>query len=423
MPSDSVMPVPPVAVMIVTPRSRLGREHRQARVLAIQAVPAASNRPVGQLHHPTQIVQDQLIDLGLVKRLDRLVVLVGIADDDLPQMILGCHDVDAVTDELRQLLLDALPQPGQRRTDAECRIVAQRQPAGQVWAESPAGRLRHRAHHLQLAAADARAGKYFGKQRLEVDTAGHDHLFRLPGATVRGVDVRWVHGRHRRAEMHFHRVGPAQVLGNGRDRLAWIDAQLGRTPEGPEQSVGTHGRRPAERFREGQQLAVKTQAGGLADELLQHCQLVVPVSQVQGTTSVDPEARLPGQFQPQLPAAQGPLVHLAGSLADGPDHAEVADGRPPRPGVAVKQADRKPTPGGRQGMGQTHDAAADHRHVPLSPHLFSLPGPRSFLCDSVGNHCQGRQRSSLAWSFFRRSCAHPLQIASRPEKITPACPD
>ena len=69
------------------------------------------------------------------------------------------------------------------------------------------------------------------------------------------------------------------------------------------------------------------------------------------------------EFQPELSGAQGEGEHSTGGLADGPDHAEVAD----RGGGGVwgffEDGDGLTGSGGEGGVGQAEDAGADDGDV------------------------------------------------------------
>src|SRR5947209_6101351 len=84
-------------------RGRPGGDDRFGRVLEVDAVPAGGDVQVGQVEEGPQVAEDQLVDRGLVERLDGVVVLVGVAEHDLAPAVLRRHDVDAVAVELGRL--------------------------------------------------------------------------------------------------------------------------------------------------------------------------------------------------------------------------------------------------------------------------------------------------------------------------------
>src|SRR5262249_53452966 len=75
----------------------VGRKHpvRSVRALQVDAVPALGDTQLAGSEKRPQVVENQLIDVGPVERRDRVVVLVRVADDDLPPIVLRDEDVDA----------------------------------------------------------------------------------------------------------------------------------------------------------------------------------------------------------------------------------------------------------------------------------------------------------------------------------------
>jgi hypothetical protein len=93
--------------------------------------------------------------------------------------------------------------------------------------------------------------------------------------------------------------------------------------------------------------------GGWSDfgELAQNLGLIVTIGEVKGAGVERGQSRLREDFEPDFAAAHGDRVHLARGLADGPDHAEVADRRA----------------GGRRApLKQGHTASAPHQYVGMS---------------------------------------------------------
>jgi len=69
------------------------------------------------------------------------------------------------------------------------------------------------------------------------------------------------------------------------------------------------------------------------------------------------------KFAPEFAAAQGELEKFAGGLADGPDHAEVADGGSRGSRAALEDDDALPRFGGGPGVGEAENACADDSDV------------------------------------------------------------
>ena len=101
--------------------------------------------------------------------------------------------------------------------------------------------------------------------------------------------------------------------------------------------------------------------------------LVVAVGQVQRPDRVVPQAGGREHLQPDGPAPQRQLHGRPGWLADRPEHAEVADGRPLGPRGPVEHGDPPAAAGQVIGVGQAEDAGPDHGVTELAGH----PAPRA----------------------------------------------
>ena len=161
-------------------------------------------------------------------------------------------------------------------------------------------------------------------ERFEVGAAADDRALDGPGVPRR-VDAGQVDVVDGRGKAQADAVGAFEIGGQGGDGFAGIDAELGRAPQAALEVVRSHGPAASEDSIGVEECDLVPEVGGESGEFLVDGVFVVGVGQVQRAGFGDPEAGFRGEVAPDFAGAQGALVHLAGGLADGPDHAEVAD--------------------------------------------------------------------------------------------------
>jgi hypothetical protein len=122
-------------------------------------------------------------------------------------------------------------------------------------------------------------------------------------------------------------------------------------------------------------------------ELFENCHFIRAVGEVERATGPNRHARLAGQFEPPLPAANRPPVRFPGRLADRPDHAEVSHRRSPGFHVALQEHDRPSAPGSVPRMRQPQNAGPDDRYVHMLDHVaprecaYGLIGLAPVICN------------------------------------------
>src|SRR5262249_23509632 len=110
---------------------RRERHEGLLRMLRVDPVPALCDRPAGDREKLARMMQDQLIDLGLVERVDGGTILVRIAKRDLARRRLRYENVNAPLVELWRLVRDPLLELGKRLADLERRVMLERESAGE----------------------------------------------------------------------------------------------------------------------------------------------------------------------------------------------------------------------------------------------------------------------------------------------------
>ncbi len=161
---------------------------------------------------------------AIVKRFDFRSVFVRIAQNDFAGFVLRSHDVNSESVEFGRLVRDALLQCRQARAGLEVAIVAERQPACQMRADSPIVVLETRFEHLRLAQLQARVEKYLRKQRFRI-RAGTDHNpVYVPLPTIGTTGVPAFEAGNGRAKLTLQFVLLFQPLRQAGHCSRWINA-------------------------------------------------------------------------------------------------------------------------------------------------------------------------------------------------------
>src|SRR5262245_52186154 len=112
----------------------------------------------------------------------------------------------------------------------KCRVVTQRESAGQHRAQFPAVRLWRRSQHLQFAKAKSRSLVQIGVQRAKVGPRSDNRAIDLPTPTVRRDYPGMGSAFDGRIEMKLDTVLLVEPLGKLDNYLSRVDAQFGWTP-------------------------------------------------------------------------------------------------------------------------------------------------------------------------------------------------
>ena len=328
-----------------------------AGVLGVDPVPAFGDGPVGEIIKPADFAQHQFVDLRLVEDLDVFSVFVRIAEDDRTEAVLRGHDVDPEAVELRRFAGDPLFHRTERRADLEVRVVAQGQPAGEHRPELPAVRLRHGAHHLELAGLHRRRGEDFGEERFEVVAGADEDLIERVLVATAGPQGSAADLGDGGAPVEADTVFLRQESRQRGQHLARVDIDLGRAEKCGLGHAAPDPRTTLLRGRAGPQFAGIAEVAAETHELLQHRCLVIAVDHMDraGGPRVDAGGR--DQFEPQLAAAQRHRIELR-RLAERPEHSEVPHRRAARLVAALEHRHLAAGPRRGPGMGHAHDPAA-----------------------------------------------------------------
>ena len=171
--------------------------------------------------------------------------------------------------------------------------------------------------------------------------------------------MRWTGVEKRRATPWAR----SRWAGRAGDGLARVDADLARAPQAAPEIIRLHGLAAGEYAPGGEQLDVVAQTGSEIGKFAQDGEFVVGIGQMQRAGVGVPDIGPGGEVEPEVAGAQGTLVDFARRLADGPDHAEVADGGALRLRGALEEDDAVAAFGGGQGVGQADDAGANDGDV------------------------------------------------------------
>ena len=183
------------------------------------------------------------------------------------------------------------------------------------------------------------------------DSTSH---FSAPASTVRrSMDFTG----HVEAELHAKSLGqePREV----REGPARVHRDFRGAPNGAEQAIGPDGLGSRENVRSIQPIARVTELGSHFAELLRDGGFVRAVDHVQRASREVGESRGGQNFDPQIAAAQRHRVHAAGGLADGSDHADVADGGTRGLWAALEDHHRASAPGQGIGVRETQNTRSD----------------------------------------------------------------
>lgn len=321
-------------------------------MFAVGALPSAGDAPAFGGDHFGEVIHDEFVSELFSKWWGVDSVDVGVSDGDFGIGMLGGHDVDSALDVGLIVGLMEFSEFEDGGAGFERRVVAEGEPACEHGAESAFTVHRFCSKHLEGGLGEPVAGEEIGVEDFEVGTGadngelGADFLSSSGDGAVADFEGGFI-------EEELHSKLVLEHGGQLVESFAGVDADFSIGKEGELEEIG---------FEVGEailDLGGGEEFGGVGIEIVEFADdlgFLLVEGVLEASAGVVEEASLLGDFEPDRSAEEGGVAAVTGGLADGPDHAEVADRSADWSGGELDHGDRESAFGGGVGVGEAHDS-------------------------------------------------------------------
>ena len=326
-------------------------------VFSVDAVPPLDHFEVFEGQESVEVGEHELLDFFAEERVDVKAVFVGVADGEAAVFVATDEEVDAPFFVVRQFAVEPFEQGRELFADAEIGVVAEGESRAEVGLEIVIGLARAHTEHLEFAAGDAEGLEMVGEEGFEVVAGSEDDLVGADGFAS-GEDLTAFDLDSGGAEAKFD-AERCEVCGEFGDDLAGEDAELVGAPHCAEEvvlpdSVGFVGD-----FAGRDDFAAIAGLGSLVNKFREYGEFVFVIGEVERAGFTVPNAGGVEDFLPNLAAAEGRFAKFTGRLADGPDHAEVANRCPLGALSTLNDDDPQARASEVVGVGEADDSGSD----------------------------------------------------------------